>query len=537
MWRRSHLYAVMLVAGVAVSGTAGAGVTAGAREGGILRIMLAVDYVDPALSYSIGGWSLLDTTCARLMTYPDKPPPEGLRLVPEVAVDVPRISRNAKTYTFTLRKSFRFSDGKPVRASAFARAINRVLALGPLSPGMPYTRDIAGAADVAAGRRTSAEGVVARGNKLTIRFTRPIVDFAAKTTMPFFCAVPPGLPPDPEGAGAIPSAGPYVITEYRHGERATIRRNRFYGGSRPHHLDGFDVVFMQFTGGADALDQVERGEVDWAQAGTATYFDPGRRLAAKYGVNRAQFFVKPGLTLRHIVFNTSGPLFGGNPRLRRAVNFAIDRPELQRIGSGSMLSERLTDQLLPPSMPGYENETIYPLDGPNLSRARELARGNLRGGKGIILLPDSPQTRAISQAISRQLARIGLDLEVKPVPGTAYQQRLRVAGEPWDLAGILWAPDFNDPSAYVNTLFDGRLGGGTNVGWFDSARFNRMMRRTSRLEGASRYRAYGELDVRLMRDAAPSVPVSFFNQPTLVSKRVGCIVLRPALDLTAACLK
>jgi hypothetical protein len=41
----------------------------------------------------------------------------------------------------------------------------------------------------------------------------------------------------------------------------------------------------------------------------------------------------------------------------------------------------------------------------------------------------------------------------------------------------------------------------------------------------------------LMRDAAPSVPVSFFNQPTLVSKRVGCIVLRPFLDLTAACLK
>ena len=31
--------------------------------------------------------------------------------------------------------------------------------------------------------------------------------------------------------------------------------------------------------------------------------------------------------------------------------------------------------------------------------------------------------------------------------------------------------------------------------------------------------------------------VDFLNEPTLVSKRVGCIVLRPVLDLTAVCLK
>ena len=34
-----------------------------------------------------------------------------------------------------------------------------------------------------------------------------------------------------------------------------------------------------------------------------------------------------------------------------------------------------------------------------------------------------------------------------------------------------------------------------------------------------------------------SFPIEFFDEPTLVSKRVGCIVLRPVLDLTAACLK
>lgn len=63
------------------------------------------------------------------------------------------------------------------------------------------------------------------------------------------------------------------------------------------------------------------------------------------------------------------------------------------------------------------------------------------------------------------------------------------------------------------------------------------MRQAARLRGTERYRAYGELDVRLARDAAPSAAISIFSEPTLVSKRVGCIVLRPALDLTVACLK
>ena len=219
------------------------------------------------------------------MTLPDKPTPEGFRLVPEVAADFPKISRNGKTYTFRLRSGFRFSDGTPVRASAFARAINRTLAEGIESPALQYTGDIAGAADVQSGKTQAAAGVTARGNTLVVRFTRPIGDFAAKTAMPFFCAVPPTLPSDPEGVGPFPSAGPYVVTEYRPGERVTIRRNRFYRGTRPHHVDGFDVD-LRASGPAEVLDRVERGDADWGHAIAPSYFEPGRRLVAKYGINK-----------------------------------------------------------------------------------------------------------------------------------------------------------------------------------------------------------------------------------------------------------
>lgn len=540
---RHHWLSSMLAIGggflMAATQPGAAGSPSSAETGGIFRISLPgpdFDYIDPALAYS-SAWYLLDTTCARLMTYPDKPPPEGLRLVPEVAADFPKISRNGKTYTFTLRSGFRFSDGTPVRASAFARAIHRTLAPGVSSAGAQYTGEIVGAADVQAGRTTTAAGVVARGNTLVVRFTRPVLDFAAKTTMPFFCAVPPTLPADPEGVGVFPSAGPYVVTEYRPGERVIIRRNRFYGGTRPHHVDGFDVD-LRATSGSEVLDRVERGEADWGSALAPNYFEPGRGLAAKYGVNRSQFFVKPGFILRHVIFNTSRPLFRNNAKLRRAVNFALNRRALSRAVTNSPLAERLTDQYLPPTFPGFRDADIYPLERPDLRRARELARGNTRGGKATLYVSDFPQPLAVAQLVKRQLTGIELDVEVKAIPGSAFSNRLVAPDEPWDLTVILWVADFIDPYSYVNELFDGQfIGTYANIGRFDSTRYNRLMRQAARLRGPERYRAYGELDVRLARDAAPSAAISIFSEPTLVSKRVGCIVLRPALDLTAACLK
>ena len=359
-----------------------------------------------------------------------------------------------------------------MRASAFARAINRTLVRGVDSPGARYTGDIVGAADVLAGRTTAAAGVVARGNTLVIRFTRPIVDFAAKTTMPFFCAVPPTLPSDPEGLTIFPSAGPYVVTEYRPGERVTIRRNRFYGGSRPHHVDGFDVD-LRVTGPAEGLDRVEHGDADWAGALSPDYFAPGRNLAAKYGINRSQFFVRPGFVLRHLIFNSARPLFRNNAPLRRAVNFALDRRALARAATNTPLSDRLTDQLLPPSLPGFKDASIYPLQRPNLERARSLARGNLRGGKAVLYTSNGPQPLAVAQTAKQQLAAIGLEVELRPLPGSAFVNRLYVAGEPWDLVLILWAPDFVDPFQFINELFDPQFTRTGNIGRFDSATYQR----------------------------------------------------------------
>jgi len=149
---------------------------------------------------------------------------------------------------------------------------------------------------------------------------------------------------------------------------------------------------------------------------------------------------------------------------------------------------------------------------------------------------------AIGQLVRQQLAEIGLEVEVRGIPihsaSAAYFNKLAAPGEPWDIAFGLWSPSYIDPFAYINMLFDRRFVGGTNFTRFASTAYDQQMRRAARFpQGSDRNNAYAALDVRLARDPAPMAAVDFLNEPTLVSKRVGCVVLRPVLDLTAVCLK
>jgi peptide/nickel transport system substrate-binding protein len=542
--RRLVLALGVLAAALAIVVHARATDAADAPQGGIFKISLAVqaglDSMDPALSFTAAGWALLDTTCLRLMSYPDRPPPAGFRLVPEAATSVPRLSRDLKTVTFTIRSGFRFSDGRAVHASAFARAINRTLAPAVRSPGAMFTRDIVGAADVLAGKRTSASGLVARGNTLVVRFTRPAPDFAALTALPYFCAVPPTLPADPEGLALFPSAGPYHVVDYRPGERVVLRRNPFYGGTRPHHVDGFDVD-LQAPSPTEMVARVDRGDADWGLSLAPVFLDSPLDLEHRYGIKGPRFFVRPGLTLRMLAFNTSRPLFRDNSKLRQAVNFALDRRAIQAVGGGP-LAGQLTDQYLPSLVPGFRDADIYPLDSPNLARARELAQGNLRSGKVVLYTTDFVQPLAVAQLAKQQLAEIGLQVEIKAFPvhiqKAEYLNQLVASDEPWDMALVVWYPNLPDSLAYINLLLDGRNIGVSNVAHFASSSFDAEMRRAAAtLEATKRQEAYGALDVRLARDAAPLAALSVLSEATFVSKRVGCIVLRPQLDLVAACLR
>jgi peptide/nickel transport system substrate-binding protein len=514
---------------------ASAGATRSIKEGGTYRTALplgAVDSIDPALYNRVGSGILLRPAQGTLMAFPDKPLPEGFRLQPELAEADPVISKDGRTYTFQVRKDARFSTGARVTARAFARALERILDPGMRSPRAGDFQDIVGAKEVLAGRATTPRGVIAKGRTLIVRLERRLSDFPVRTSS--LSAVPPSLEAHPEGPKApLPSAAPYYVSEYVPNERLVLERNRFYRGTRPHHVDRF---VADLAANALAVDLVAEGKLEQAAAPLVT--PRAAELARRYGVNKSQFFVNqlPGIGM--LVLNTSRPLFRNNPKLRQAVNFAVDRRALTREFPPYTFSS--TDQYLSPGTPGYRDERIYQLGG-DLRRARKLAAGRTRGGKAVFYTTSAPLDVALAQIVQRSLKRIGLEIEIKQFPTdiTLLYQRLRTPAEPFDIGRVGWGNVSNDPDI-LEFLFHGRAIGrpdSGNLSYFDSRTFNRRFDRAARLSGEARNRAYGELDLLLARDAAPAVPYAVGNNLTFVSSKVGCITLNPYIDLTAVCLK
>src|SRR5712692_677095 len=115
-----------------------------ARAGGTLvsELTTDVDYVDPQLDYYAPGWELQYATACKLMNYPDAEAPQGGSVVPEVAAGLPVVSKGGKTYTFTVKPGYKFSNGKPVTAQSFKDAIERLADPKLQSTGSPFVGDI-----------------------------------------------------------------------------------------------------------------------------------------------------------------------------------------------------------------------------------------------------------------------------------------------------------------------------------------------------------------------------------------------------------
>jgi len=519
---------------------ASGGPAASVREGGTFRfgaVGATFDSIDPIVAQFPAVRVVTRPTCGGLLTLPDKPLPAGLRIVPELATDYPQITNGGRTYTFTLRKGIRFSTGAPVTARSFAHTINRILHPTMKSRFRESFADVVGAQAVNDGKSTTASGIVARGSKLIINLTRPIGDFAARLVD--LCVVPETLAIDAEGVKApVPGAGPYFIAQYVPGRQVVLERNRFYRGERPHHVDRFVVDLT-----ADAptiLDRVERGELDAGWVPNAEFASRAEEFRRKYGINKTQFFVVPATNLRMFALNTARPLFRNNVKLRQAVNFAVDRKALLR--ERGPLAGYLTDQYLPPGMPGFRNERIYPLRAAELAKAKALARGNMRSGKAILYVPalSSGLGGAQGEILKQNLAKIGLDVEIKAFPFAAMVEKLRTPGEPFDIGWIGWIGQLPD-GFLLNFLFHGRTIGAPNSGnlsYFNSRKYNRLLDTASQLPpGPERNRTYGQLDVDLSRNAALGIPFAYDNTFSLVSQRTGCVIVNPDLDLAAVCLR
>jgi ABC-type transport system substrate-binding protein len=528
-----------------------------------LRISMPQEFLGADPSTSIGpldstssgtiNEQLFYATCANLLDYSDSGGVGGTQLRPELAESMPTVSPDGRTYTFRLRHGIRFSPPSPdrpaslrqppnavpetVTAQTFRHTIERALSpnLGPGPPAAAFASDIVGVAAYRAGKAAHISGITARGDLLSIRLVRPAGDFLTRISMPFFCPVPTREPPVPSGlTGAIPSLGPYYVASGE-GNRTVLLRNPHYTGGRPRKAER--IVYTQDVQTPTAVAQVEAGHVDYLPGdfNPHSMLVPGGALDHRYGPTSIaahrgaqRYFLEPQPGINEIAFNTRRRVFRA-ARLRRAVNYALDRPAL-----AAVWGEPPADDFIPAAIAGTPRHHMYPLDGPDLRTARRLAGSARR--RAVLYFCGDPANQKIADIVRANLARIAISVSI--VAGGASCRSAREPARADLLISSLSSPE-RDPAPFVQqVLADRAYGVPLGSGRWPGETFRRHLERANELSGAARFRAYARLDAELMR-AAPAAVYASWVQPDYLSPRVGCRIVQAeyhVIDLGALCV-
>lgn len=505
-----------------------------------------VDYTDPQLTYYAPMWELMYAVSCKLMNYPDAEAPVGGQVKPEVAAGLPVVSNNGKTYTFTIRRGFTFSNGQPVTAMSFKRAVDRLDSQKMASSTSFLTSDIiVGAQDELNGKTSSTSGVVARGNKLIIHLIHPSPDLLARLATPPFSAIDTTLAAnrDPAGVNAYPSCGPYYISSRTPNRSITLKRNPHYKGSRPHNAAAIQV---NVGNSPDVIYQdVVKGTTDYAEDGVTPTLYAG--IAKKYGINKKQFFTRPELEVDYLALNHDpGKLFHNNPNLAKALNYVVDRHAYT--AQRGFLAGARTNRILPPGMAGVTKGTEvlkggYPINpsGAALAKGKKLAAGHTKDGKAEMWAPNSGPGPLQAQIVQFDLKQIGVNVSIKLLPRAQQFVTARNRSQAtYDINWSAWGADYNDPFDFINILLDGRSIGPTannNDAYYNNPKFNAQMQRASLLFGAKRDAAYNALDQSMMGQDPPWVPILNRTNRLFVSKHISNFTYNPVFEVDLAALK
>jgi DNA-binding SARP family transcriptional activator/ABC-type oligopeptide transport system substrate-binding subunit len=488
---------------------------------------------EPAMIWSLIGQQIEYATEAKLYNYPDQGGVAGATAVPEVAAAMPVTAADGRSVTIRVRSGYRFSPGSqrgantPVTAATFRSTIERAFSPGLSGNGYRLLPQLVGGRAYAEGRADRLAGVTAHGDLLRLRFLRPVPDLPQILAEPIFSAVPEGTPHTWIFYPSSPSAGPYYLSPALApiAWQLILKRNPNYHGPRPHSLDAIvDDLNLQTT---TAAEQALHGPIDVVFDPLGQALSPTGELARQYAVvqpGRPRYLHVPWRELEFLRLNTRrGPLRDAS--IRRAINFALDRPALAAI-DGSIP----TDHYVPPGMPGVQRDRhVYPIAAPDPTRARALMRG--RTAQLTLLTCTSAQCQQRASIVRNNLASIGIGVRSRGVADVSS------AGNRYDIVDDSWQADEYDPQSMLGLAMF-RQAGYRGPASFSNAIWHRRVMQAAALDSQhGRFAAFEGLELRLMRDAAPWAAYAQPAEDVLLSARMGCVVENPVygLDLAALC--
>jgi len=505
----------------AAAPTENAGDSTTPTKGGSMIIAYKDDLatLDPAIGYDWTNWPAIKMVFDGLLDYDS-----GTTIMPRLAESLPTVSADGTVYTFKLRTSTKFSNGREFNADDVVYTITRVLDPKTGSPGAGFFVGIKGAQEFMDGSATTVEGIKAvDANTVEFTLSAPDVTFLNKMALNFAFIVPKEeVEKAGENFGHAPvGTGPFILKEWKSGEFLAFERNPnyFYEG-----LPYLDSITIQVGVAPDvALLRLEKGEIqmmgdpppgaDWTRITT----DPA-------WADRIE--KQPTVNTTYIAINTTMEPFD-KVEVRQALNHAIDKQRIVQLLNGRAT---VANQVLPPLMPGYDPAyTGYEYD-PEKAKALLTEAGFPDGFEtSIECISVDPQPK-LCESFQQDLAKVGIKLTINSLAAPNVIDDAGNGKTPlvWS-GGLAWTQDYPDPDDFYAPILgcDSNVPGGWNWARYcneevhaKSLELLAMTDRNARLE------AYKPLFKSLMEDAV-WVPVingeydvahseNLHGQPTLI---------------------
>ncbi|MDN3610377.1 ABC transporter substrate-binding protein [Vibrio ostreicida] len=454
---------------------------------------------------------------------------EGLVIQDALGNTIPGVAESwttddNQTFTFTIRKDAKWSNGEPVTAHDFEYSFKRVtdpMTASPYAWFVEYTK-MKNAKDIIAGKKDVSElGVKAiDDHTLVLETELPLPHFVkmmAHTTMyPVNKAVVEKFGDDWTKPGNFVGNGAYVLSEWVVNEKIVAKRNEYYWDNKDTTID--KVTYLPIENQNAEMNRFLSGEIHM------TYEVPNeqfRRLVKEYPQN---VVVSPNLCTYYYGFNTQRAPFD-DVRVRKALSYAIDRDVVTNaiLGQGQQPAYSLT----------HSGITGFAPDAPEYALMDQTTRVD----KAIELLADagfgkenpldftllyntSENHKKIAVAVQSMWKKsLGdyIDVSLENQEWKTYLESSKQGD--FDVRRAGWCADYNEASTF---LAIGMTENGSNDQKYSSTIFDKAMQdavQVAKTE-AERNNYYAIAEAQLAKDM-PLAPIYQYVQPRLISTHLG----------------
>ncbi|MFI5009740.1 MAG: ABC transporter substrate-binding protein [Solirubrobacterales bacterium] len=416
----------------------------------------APDSLDPGLGVSTQSYEATWLVYTGLVTYAHASGSEGAKLIPGLARSLPAISADGTTYTFTLRKGLRYSNGAAVHASDFTHTVERAIKLGWGNKQF-LTSNIAGAEAYDQGKASSISGITSNEGTgtITVKLSAPFGPFLNVLAFPAAGLVPSSTPLKPQPNDPPPGVGPYVIAHVVPNQSFSLTANPQWAAQAiPGIPSGHvNVNVKVVTNNSSEAEQVLNN--------TADVFDyndvvPGTLLPKINSQASSRYAQEPTVSTEFFFLNTKAKPFSSQ-LAREAVNYALNRPAVARLDAGMLTPDCY---LLPLGMPGHPTapcpygQPTEPPSAANVAKAKELiVQSGMAGAPVTVWSENRPPHKEFADYYTSMLNEIGLKATEKVVAAAAYPETIgNIKNVNPQTGWIAFSQDFPNPVDFYQLL-------------------------------------------------------------------------------------